>query len=78
MINRTILGQTIEIKWIEDNRYDLSFDDVLLIAESKTCYYTIAGPMRLGAIIASATDKQLNSIISWSCFRKIFQIIDDY
>ncbi len=78
MINRTILGQTIEIKWIEDNRYDLSFDDVLLIAESKTCYYTIAGPMRLGAIIASATDKQLNSIYKFGqALGKSFQIIDD-
>jgi geranylgeranyl diphosphate synthase type II len=78
MINRTILGQTIEIKWIEDNRYDLNFDDVLLIAESKTCYYTIAGPMRLGAILASATDKQLNSIYKFGqALGKSFQIIDD-
>ncbi len=78
MINRTILGQTIEIKWIDDNRYDLNFADVLLIAESKTCYYTIAGPMRLGAIIAGATDEQLDSIYKFGLsLGKSFQIIDD-
>jgi len=78
MLNRTILGQTIEIKWIEDNRYDLNLDDVLLISESKTCYYTISGPMRLGAILAGATDSQLQSIYEFGLsLGKSFQIIDD-
>ena len=78
MLNRTILGQTIEIKWIEDNRYDLKIDDVLLIAESKTCYYTISGPMRLGAILAGADQKQLDSIYKFGLsLGKSFQIIDD-
>ncbi len=78
MLNRTILGQTIEIKWIEDNRYDLTVDDVLLIAESKTCYYTISGPMRLGAILAGATDQQLDSIYRFGqMLGRAFQITDD-
>lgn len=78
MLNRTILGQTIEIKWIEDHRYDLKIDDVLLIAESKTCYYTISGPMRLGAILAGASKNQLNSIYKFGLsLGKSFQIIDD-
>ena len=78
MINRTILGQTIEIKWIEDDRYDLTIDDVLLIAESKTCYYTISGPMRLGAILAGATEKQLESIYHFGqMLGRAFQITDD-
>lgn len=78
MINRTILGQTIEIKWTQDNRFDLTEDDILLIAESKTCYYTIAGPMRLGAILAGATKLQLDSIYKFGlALGKSFQIIDD-
>ena len=78
MLNRTILGQTIEIKWIEDHRYDLKIDDVLLIAESKTCYYTISGPIRLGAILAGGTESQLNSIYKFGlALGKSFQIIDD-
>jgi len=78
MLNRTILGQTIEIKWIEDNRYDLKLEDVLLIAESKTCYYTISGPMRLGAILAGANEDQLNSIYHFGqMLGRAFQITDD-
>lgn len=78
MLNRTILGQTIEIKWIEDNRYDLTLDDVLLIAESKTCYYTISGPMRLGAILAGANEEQLNLIYHFGqMLGRAFQITDD-
>ncbi len=78
MINRTILGQTIEIKWTEDNRFDLTEEDVLLILESKTGYYTIAGPMRLGAILGGATESQLESIYRFGVMLgRSFQIIDD-
>lgn len=78
MLNRTILGQTIEIKWIQNNRFDLSEEDILLILESKTGYYTIAGPMRLGAILAGATDKQLELIYKFGVMLgRSFQIVDD-
>jgi geranylgeranyl diphosphate synthase, type II len=78
MLNRTVLGQTIEIKWTQDNRFDLTEEDILLILESKTCYYTISGPMRLGAILAGATNKQLNSIYKFGLMiGRSFQIIDD-
>jgi geranylgeranyl diphosphate synthase type II len=78
MINRTILGQTIEIKWTEDNRFDLTEEDILLILESKTGYYTIAGPMRLGAILGGATEAQLESIYRFGVMLgRSFQIIDD-
>ena len=78
MLNRTILGQTIEIKWTQENRFDLSEEDVLLILESKTGYYTIAGPMRLGAILAGATEDQLNSIYKFGIMLgRSFQIVDD-
>ena len=78
MLNRTILGQTIEIKWTQDNRFDLTEDDILLILESKTGYYTIAGPMRLGAILAGATDSQLESIYKFGILLgRSFQIVDD-
>jgi len=78
MLNRTILGQTIEIKWTQDNRFDLSEEDILLILESKTGYYTIAGPMRLGAILAGANESQLESIYKFGVILgRSFQIIDD-
>ena len=78
MINRTILGQTIEIKWTQENRFDLSLEDILLILESKTGYYTIAGPMRLGAILGGATESQLGSVYRFGVMLgRSFQIIDD-
>ena len=78
MLNRTLLGQTIEIKWTQDNRFDLTEEDILLILESKTGYYTIAGPMRLGAILAGATDQQLESIYKFGILLgRSFQIVDD-
>jgi len=78
MLNRTILGQTIEIKWTQDNRFDLTEEDILLILESKTGYYTIAGPMRLGAILAGASQSQLESIYKFGILLgRSFQIIDD-
>lgn len=78
MLNRTVLGQTVEIKWTQDNRLDLTIDDVLFILESKTGYYTIAGPMRLGAILAGATEAQLNSLYTFGKYLgQAFQIVDD-
>ncbi len=78
MLNRTLFGQTVEIKWIQDNRFDLTEEDILLILESKTGYYTIAGPMRLGAILAGGTDKQLESIYRFGVLLgRSFQIVDD-
>jgi geranylgeranyl diphosphate synthase type II len=78
MLNRTILGQTIEIKWTQENRFDLTEEDILLILESKTGYYTIAGPMRLGAILAGASDKKLESIYRFGVLLgRSFQIVDD-
>ncbi len=65
MLNRTVLGQTIEIKWFQENKTDLTDEDILLILESKTGYYTVAGPMRLGAIIAGATQDQLEKIYNF-------------
>lgn len=78
MLNRTVLGQTVEIKWTQENKIDLTDKDVLFISESKTAYYTIAGPMRLGAILAGASRKQLDLIYRFGQFLgRCFQIKDD-
>jgi len=78
MLNRTTLGQTIEIYWTRKNKIDLADKDILLILESKTAYYTIAGPMRLGAILAGASQKQLEAIYEFGKpLGYCFQIRDD-
>lgn len=78
MLDRTVFGQTVEIKWTQENKNNLTDDDVFLILESKTGYYTISGPMRLGAILAGATEDQLNKIYKFGVILgRSFQIIDD-
>lgn len=78
MLNQTILGQTIEIKWTQENKLDLTDDDILLILSSKTGYYSIAGPMRLGAILAGASPQQLNHLYRFGCLLGYcYQIQDD-
>jgi len=78
MLNRTLFGQGIELKWSVENRFDLSEEDNFLILESKTGFYTIAGPMRLGAILAGATDQQLELIYKFGVLLgRSFQIVDD-
>jgi geranylgeranyl diphosphate synthase type II len=78
MLDRTVLGQTVEIKWTQENRADLTDEDILFILSSKTGYYTIAGPMRLGAILAGASEKQLAEIYQFGQYLGwCFQIVDD-
>jgi geranylgeranyl diphosphate synthase type II len=78
MFDRTVLGQMIEIKWTQENKKNLSDEDILLILESKTGYYTVAGPMREGAIIAGANTEQLDKIYNFGKLTGYcFQIKDD-
>lgn len=78
LLNRTTLGQTVDIYWNKENKIDITDEDVFLILESKTCYYTISGPMRLGAIIAGTNDSQLEIIYKFGRYLgRAFQIIDD-
>lgn len=78
MLNRTTLGQTVEINWTQENRTDLNNRDVFFIMESKTSYYSIAGPMRLGGILAGANKRQLAAIYEFGKPLGIcFQIRDD-
>ena len=78
MLGRTTFGQYAEIKWTQDNKQDMTDDDVLFTVSGKTVYYTVAGPLRLGAILAGATDEQLQCIYEFSYpLGLCFQIRDD-
>lgn len=78
MLMRTVLGQAMEILWIEENRTDLEYEDVFFVIGGKTSYYTIAGPLRLGAIIAGATPTQLEALFEFgTLLGRCFQIRDD-
>ena len=78
MLSRTAVGQTVEIKWARENRQQFSDEDWFFIADGKTSYYTIAGPMRLGAIVAGATKKQINLLTEFGVeLGRCFQLVDD-
>jgi len=78
MLIRTFLGQTVEIHWTQENKNNLTDKDCFFIFDGKTVYYTIAGPMRLGAILAGANSKQLEAIYEFAQpLGYCFQIKDD-
>ena len=77
-LSRTALGQSVEIKWYQDNKIDFGDKDWNFICDGKTSYYTAAAPLRLGAIIAGATTAQLDSLTEFGLnLGRCFQLVDD-
>lgn len=75
---RTTLGQMTEIKWSKDKRMDFDDNDWYFVADGKTSYYTIACPMRLGAIIADGSRQQLDKLAKFGIYLgRAFQLTDD-
>lgn len=78
MINETTEGQTIELAWVEHNKWDLNEDDYFLLCNKKTSWYTCITPCRLGATIAGASLKKRDTFIPFGSRLGIaFQIQDD-
>jgi geranylgeranyl diphosphate synthase, type II len=75
---RTTLGQGIEINWVRKQKIEIADEDWYLIGDSKSGYYTIALPVRLGAIIAGVSDEELKKLTKFSLnMGRCFQLIDD-
>ena len=75
---RTALGQTAEIMWRNNNDKNINTSDWYFIADGKTSYYTVACPMRLGAIIAGTNSKQLHKLAQFGVYLgRCFQLVDD-
>ncbi len=78
ILARTALGQGVEINWARSENFNFNDNDWFFIADGKTSYYTIAGPMRLGAIIAGANNRQLEKIATFGqVLGRCFQLTDD-
>ncbi len=80
MLMRTCVGQTAEMDW--RNSFVLTEKEVNYILDGKTGYYTIAGPIRLGALLAGKkldSDSELFSAIDEFGLNlgRAFQITDD-
>lgn len=78
MTTRTIEGQALDIGWARDNRFDLTVDDYLLMANHKTAYYSGAVPLAIGAIVGGGTQVQIEALRSFGMATGLaFQIQDD-
>jgi geranylgeranyl pyrophosphate synthase len=77
MLMRTALGQGVEQMWTNEKR-KINDSEYFFVADSKSAYYSIAGPIRLGAILAGANKAQLNKLTEFGLYLgRCFQLIDD-
>jgi geranylgeranyl diphosphate synthase type II len=77
-LSRTTIGQSTEIAWMQGNKQNFTDSDWYFIADGKTSYYTIACPMRLGAILGGATKVQLDALAQFGVYLgRCFQLVDD-
>jgi len=78
MLLRTALGQGIEQIWTNEGGKTIDNDKYFFVADGKSGYYSIAGPMRLGAIVAGATNEQIEKITEFGLYLgRCFQLVDD-
>ena len=80
MLELTVEGQFIETNFIYNVRAigEGSENLYLRIAASKTCYYSLYGPMQLGAIVAGKKGETLNVLKQIGSPAGVaFQIVDD-
>jgi len=71
-------GQALDLGWRRDNVVDLAEADYLVMVLKKTCWLTTIYPSRAGALIGTAGDADLDSLIPFGFFLgAAFQIQDD-
>ena len=77
LLLRTTLGQGVEQLWT-NSKTKIDDDQYFFVADSKSAYYSIAGPIRLGAILAGANKSQINKLTEFGLYLgRCFQLIDD-
>jgi len=78
MARESIEGQALELGWRNDNAITLTEADYLEMVLKKTCWYTTIFPSRVGALIGSGTDRDLDRFLRFGFFLgAAFQIQDD-
>lgn len=78
MLLRTTLGQGVEQIWTNRKNTSIRDDEYFFVADSKSAYYSMAGPMRLGAMIAGASPDQISKITEFGLhLGRCFQLVDD-
>ena len=78
MSERTVEGQALDVGWVRDEIFDLTPADYLDMALGKTGFYSGIAPLKVGAIIAGATEEQTLALEDFGRSVSIaFQIQDD-
>jgi geranylgeranyl pyrophosphate synthase len=74
---KTCIGEILDIE-LPCHLNNISCEDILAIYEYKTAYYTIIGPLQLGALLANGDEDLINKIEIFGKYLGIaFQIKDD-
>lgn len=78
MAQETAEGQALELGWRHDNRVDVTEADYLEMVLKKTCWLTTIFPLRLGALIGSRDEVDLERLVRFGFFvGAAFQVQDD-
>ncbi len=56
MERHTLEGQALDLGWARDGRWDVTSANYLYMIDGKTAWYTVASPLRVGALAAGASD----------------------
>lgn len=76
IVETTIVGESQDV--VIEYKKEVSEEEVIEMCKNKTAKYTFEGPLRLGGILAGASDKVLNSFSEYGIPIGIaFQIQDD-
>ncbi len=77
LLQTTCEGQFLEISWTTGRKM-ISEDEYFAMVDRKTCWYTIIGPLRLGAIISN-NEKAMDDLVEFGLpLGRAFQIHDDW
>ena len=78
MQEHTLEGQALDLGWTQENRWDITPDEYLFMATSKTAYYSAAYPLLCGAIVGGGTAEQRSALKAFGLKAGLaFQLQDD-
>jgi geranylgeranyl diphosphate synthase type II len=78
VMRRTAEGQALELAWIADRQWTVTVDEYVDMVTHKTAWYTFAGPIAAGAIVAEASAELIDQLTRFALDLGVaFQIRDD-
>ena len=78
MVRESVEGQAMELRWRQECAFLLTESDYLMMVLKKTCWYTTLYPIRVGALIGTRGNSELDQFARFGFFLgAAFQIQDD-